>query len=179
MASTVKNGNDRLRKGNRIRRARSLKGTSYTQCIGLLRKNEVYTCVALAWFVLFRERHDLRRYRTGSWRNDALAKSPVTKEILYSNPFLERPKKLFSACMFIYIHDRSINSFEGHATKLSVKETNWTGLWARTDATVFPDTDMNLVWVNKWSEDQGFAAVLSHVQAYRHFFKWFHRLDFL
>lgn len=38
---------------------------------------------------------------------------------------------------------------------------------------------MNLVWENKWSEDLGFAAVLRHVQAYRHFFKWFHRLDFL
>ena len=29
--------------------------------------------------VLFRERNDLRRYRTGSWRNDALAKWPVPK----------------------------------------------------------------------------------------------------
>ena len=35
--------------------------------------------------------------------------------------------------MFIYIHDQGIKLFEGHATKLSVIETNWTGLWARTD----------------------------------------------
>ena len=61
---------------------------------------------------------------TTRWRNDRL---PNT-EVLYSDPFLERPEKHFSACMFIYIHDQSIKLFEGRATKLSVKETNWTGL---------------------------------------------------
>ena len=66
---------------------------------------------------------------TTRWRND---RSPNT-EVLYSNPFLERPKKLFFPCMFIYIHDQGIKLLEGHATKLSVIETHWTGLWARTD----------------------------------------------
>ena len=61
---------------------------------------------------------------TTRWRN---GRSPNT-EVLYSNPFLERPEKQFSACMFIYINDQSIKLFEGHATKLSVKETNWTVL---------------------------------------------------
>ena len=69
---------------------------------------------------------------TTRWRN---GRSPKNTEVLYSNPFLERPEKQFSACMFIYINDQSIKLFEGHATKLSVKETNWTVLWARTDVT--------------------------------------------
>ena len=84
--------------------------------------------------VLFRERNDLRRYRTGSWRNDALAKWPVTKyRSSVFKPLSRKAQKLFFPCMFIYIHDQGIKLLEGHATKLSVIETNWTGLWARTD----------------------------------------------
>ena len=78
-----------------------LRNKLYTMYWTFTKERGIYMCSARL-DVLFRERNDLRRYRTGSWRNDALAKWPVTK--YRSSVFKPLSRKAQKAVLSLHVY---------------------------------------------------------------------------